>query len=578
MSAEERHSWRGDRVGPRGIGVSPGRIIGRVRRMADAIDAPQDPDAQALASEGYAQEATTRLQEAGRSVAAELRTRAEQTNAAGAEVLSAAALMATDSMLHQSAATALAAGRGIEPAIWEAAETVAAMLTSLGGYMAERAADVFDVRSRIIAELRGVPAPGIPDSGTAFILVARDLAPTDTATLDPSLVTALVTSTGGAQSHTAILARALGIPAIVAATGADSLVEGAEIYVDGGAGTICTGPGEKERAAARAFAERAPLKVFDGHGTTADGHAVPLLANVGGGAEAAAAAAAGAEGVGLLRTEFCFLGRHAEPGHEEQVAAYAAVFELFPGRKVIVRSLDAGSDKPLPFLTDATEPNPALGVRGFRTDVRAPGVLARQLAAIAEAAAAHEADVKVMAPMISTASEAADFAALCAEAGLHGAGVMVEVPSAAVRAASVLRRVAFASIGTNDLTQYTMAADRQLAGLATLNDPWQPAVLELVRLTVAGAEAAGASQVSTPEVGVCGEAAADPALAVVLVGLGISSLSMTARALAPVSAVLRTVTFAQARSLAAAAVDAESAYEARATVRDALPMLKDLGL
>ncbi|MDN5823054.1 MAG: phosphoenolpyruvate--protein phosphotransferase [Micrococcaceae bacterium] len=561
-----------------GIGVSPGRIIGQVRRMADPIDAPQDPGAQELASPGYVEEATARLTEAGRAVAAGLRARAGQAHGAGAEVLSATALMATDSMLHKTAGKALAAGRGLEPAIWEAAETVAAMLTSLGGYMAERAADVLDVRSRLIAELRGVPAPGIPDSGSPFILLARDLAPADTATLDPAQVTALVTSEGGPQSHTAILARALGLPAIVAAVGAESIVEGTDIYVDGAAGTVCTCPGTEEQAAALAFAARGPLEVFNGHGTTADGHPVPLLANVGGGSDAVAAAAAGAEGVGLLRTEFCFLGRDAEPGHDEQVAAYGAVFVEFPGRKVVVRTLDAGADKPLPFLTDATEPNPALGVRGFRTDAGTPGVLARQLAAIAAAAAAHQAQVKVMAPMISTAQEATDFAALCAVAGLPDPGVMVEVPSAAVRAASVLRPVAFASIGTNDLTQYTLAADRQFAPLAALNDPWQPAVLELIRLTVAGAEAAGDSSAPLRPVGVCGEAAADPALAVVLVGLGVASLSMTARALAPVAAVLRTVTHAQAVSLAALAVEAEGPAQARAAVRAALPVLDELGL
>ncbi|MGP5227356.1 putative PEP-binding protein [Arthrobacter rhombi] len=561
-----------------GIGVSPGRILGPVRRMADAIDSPQDTDASVRQAPGYVEDSTARLKQAGQAVAAGLRARAEQADPAGAEVLSATALMATDSMLHKTAGKALAAGRGLEPAIWEAAETVAAMLTSLGGYMAERAADVYDVRSRIIAELRGVPAPGIPDSATEFILLARDLAPADTATLDPARVIALVTSEGGPQSHTAILARALGIPAIVAATGAESIPEGTDIYVDGAAGTVCTAPGDEQRVAAQAFAARAPLEIFDGHGTTADGRRVPLLANVGGGADAGAAAAAGAEGVGLLRTEFCFLGRDTEPGHDEQVAAYGAVFAEFPRKKVVVRTLDAGADKPLPFLTDASEPNPALGVRGFRTDTGAPGVLARQLAAIAEAAAAHQAQVKVMAPMISTAQEATDFAALCTVAGLPDSGVMVEVPSAAVRAAAVLRPVTFASIGTNDLTQYTMAADRQLAPLSALNDPWQPAVLELIRLTVSGAEAAGTSSGPIPPVGVCGEAAADPALAVVLVGLGIASLSMTARALAPVAAVLRTVTYAQASGLATLALEAEGPAQARTAVRSALPILDDLGL
>jgi len=453
------------------------------------------------------------------------------------------------------------------------------MLHNLGGYMAERATDVLDVRSRIVAELRGVPAPGIPASDEPFILVAEDLAPADTATLDTKKVLALVTSSGGPQSHTAIIARALGLPAVVAAAGVEELADGTEIYVDGAAGTISVGPDEAQVAAALAWTTTASaLSRFDGNGSTSDGHLIPLLSNVGGAEDAVKAAAAGAQGVGLLRTEFCFLGRDKEPSNEDQVAAYKGVFDAFPGKKVVVRTLDAGADKPLPFLTDADEPNPALGVRGYRTDLTSPGVLERQLTAIAQAEAAHQAEVWVMAPMISTADEAARFASLCAGAGLKTPGVMVEVPSAALTAATVLAEVAFASIGTNDLTQYAMAADRQLGPLATLNDPWQPAVLQLVKLTADGAAHLAGSTGTPKPVGVCGEAAADPALAVVLVGLGVSTLSMSARSLAAVAAVLATVTVAQAQQLAATALVAPSAAAARAAIRAELPILDELGL
>jgi len=239
---------------------------------------------------------------------------------------------------------------------------------------------------------------------------------------------------------------------------------------------------------------------------------------------------------------------------DEQAAAYKGVFDAFPGKKVVLRTLDAGADKPLPFLTDATEPNPALGVRGYRTDFTTPGVLERQLQAIARAEQESGADVWVMAPMISTAEEAARFAMLTAEA--------------------ILREVGFASLGTNDLTQYAMAADRQLGPLAALNTPWQPAVLRLVGLTVEGSAAEGHNK----PVGVCGEAAADPALAVVLTGLGVSTLSMTARSLAAVAAVLKTVTLAEAQELAKLALSAPSASEARAWVREKLPVLEELGL
>ncbi|MGO2029662.1 MAG: phosphoenolpyruvate--protein phosphotransferase [Glutamicibacter ardleyensis] len=554
-----------------GVGVSAGRVIGTVRRMPDAIQAPADgaplPAGATIDSE------TARLAQATQAVAAQLKARAALATGDAQAVLKATALMASDKSLLKSATKLVASGTCAESALWEAADAVATQLSALGGYMAERAGDVLDVRARIVAELRGVPAPGIPDSETPFVLVAVDLAPADTATLDPAKVLALVTSDGGPQSHTAIIARSLGLPAIVAASDTTALVDGDVVYVDGIDGLVVRNPTEVESATARTYANREQLPEFDGRGVLADGHRVPLLANVGSGTDAQAAAKAGAEGVGLLRTEFCFLGREKEPTHEEQVAAYGAVFEAFAQKKVVVRTLDAGADKPLPFLTDSTEPNPALGVRGYRTDTTSPGVLARQLTAISEAAANHQAEVWTMAPMISTPAEAQDFAALVRTANLATAGVMIEVPSAALMAERILERRDFVSIGTNDLTQYTMAADRQLGSLAELNDPWQPAVLHMIAATSAGAQGAGAKPV-----GVCGEAAADPALAVVLVGLGVNTLSMNKRALSPVAAVLRTVDLATAQKLAQLALRAASAEEARSLVRAQLPELDRFGL
>lgn len=557
-----------------GVGVSPGRVIGTIRQMPKPVSEP--PSGEQLAASTTAEEAVAGLKAAAQSVHDELKARADKASGDGKAVLEATALMAKDTMLLKSATKLINNnGTSAERAIWEAGASVSEMLHNLGGYMAERATDVLDVRARIVAELRGVPAPGIPASDTPFILVAEDLAPADTATLDPAVVTALVTSGGGPQSHTAIIARSLGLPAVVAARGVDEIPDGAEVFVDGAAGSLSLEPTEEQRAAALAWVENAAtLAVFDGNGTTADGHLVPLLANVGGAKDAAAAAALGAQGVGLFRTEFCFLERDTEPTVLEQAAAYRGVFDAFPGKKVVLRTLDAGADKPLPFLTDATEPNPALGVRGYRTDFTTPGVLERQLEAIAIAAGESEADVWVMAPMISTAAEAARFASLCSAAGIKTSGVMVEVPSAALTSASVLRHVGFASLGTNDLTQYAMAADRQLGPLAELNTPWQPAVLRLVQLTVAGSAEEGNGK----PVGVCGEAAADPALAVVLVGLGVSTLSMTARSLAAVGTVLKTVTLEQAQELARLALSAPDALDAKAWVRAKLPILEELGL
>ncbi|PPB50981.1 phosphoenolpyruvate--protein phosphotransferase [Arthrobacter pityocampae] len=555
-----------------GVGVSPGRVIGPVRHMPPSVG---EPPAGERHDTDTPEESVAALKAAAKTVQEELKRRAGIAKGDAKAVLQATSLMATDPLLLKSATKLINNGASPARAVWEAGASVAEMLHNLGGYMAERTADVLDVRSRIVAELRGLPAPGIPSSDTPFILVAEDLAPADTATLDPAVVLALVTSGGGPQSHTAIIARALGLPAVVAASGVDDIDEGTPVFVDGAAGTLSLRPGAEEEAAAEAYATAAAaLAVFDGVGVTADGHEVPLLANVGGAADAVKAAEAKAQGVGLLRTEFCFLGRDTEPTAQEQVEAYKGVFDAFPGRKVVVRTLDAGADKPLPFLTDTSEPNPALGVRGYRTDLTSPGVLERQLKAIADAAAQSSADVWVMAPMISTAEEAADFAKLCSNAGLQTPGVMVEVPSAAVMAESILGEVSFASLGTNDLTQYTMAADRQLGSLAALNNSWQPAVLRMVKLTVDGSAAEGHAK----PVGVCGEAAADPALAVVLVGLGISTLSMTPRALAGVGAVLNSVTLADAQRIAGIAVASPTAAEAKSRVRAELPVLESLGL
>ncbi|MFJ6001366.1 phosphoenolpyruvate--protein phosphotransferase [Arthrobacter sp. NPDC092385] len=556
-----------------GVGVSPGRVIGPVRHMPKSVGEP--PAGERHDSPDAPENAVAALKAASKAVQEELKRRAGIAKGDAKAVLQATSLMAADPMLLKSATKLINNGTSPARAVWEAGASVAEMLHNLGGYMAERTADVLDVRARIVAELRGLPAPGIPSSDTPFILVAEDLAPADTATLDPAMVLALVTSGGGPQSHTAIIARSLGLPAVVAASGVDGIDDGAVVYVDGAAGTVALDPGAEEEAAAEAYAAAAAaLTVFDGVGVTADGHEVPLLANVGGAKDAVKAAEAKAQGVGLLRTEFCFLGRDTEPTAAEQIEAYKGVFDAFPGKKVVVRTLDAGADKPLPFLTDTSEPNPALGVRGYRTDLTSPGVLERQLKAIADAASQATADVWVMAPMISTAEEASDFAKLCSNAGLQTPGVMVEVPSAALMAEAILGEVAFASLGTNDLTQYTMAADRQLGSLAALNNSWQPAVLRMVKLTVEGSAAEGHAK----PVGVCGEAAADPALAVVLVGLGVSTLSMTPRALAGVGAVLNSVTLAEAQRIAGIAVAAPTAAEAKACARAELPVLEALGL
>ena len=529
-----------------GIGVCTGRAAGPVALMGPRPRLPDDrPEVADPAAEAEAAVSALAL------TAADLELRAAATSIPGAaEVLEATAMIARDPSLEEAIRSAIAKG---EPAAWavdRAIDAFRAMLLDLGGYMAERVADLDDVRDRTVARLLGHPLPGLPERDSPFILVADDLAPADTVTLTTERVLALVTVRGGPTSHTAILARSLGLPAVVACAAAGTLRDGELVEVDGTTGQVRVGiapdeavetnRGEQERRAARAASH--------GPGRTADGHPVALLLNIGDAAGAAAVARVDAEGVGLFRTEFLYLDRQEAPSVDEQVALYSGVLQTMAGRKIVVRTLDAGADKPLPFLNPEGEPNPALGVRGLRTARRSPDVLTDQLAALALAQQATGAVVWVMAPMVATAAETKWFTDLAHEAGLPVAGVMVEIPAAALRAADLLEHADFLSIGTNDLAQYTLAADRMAGDLADLLDPWQPALLDLIRMTAEAGLGAGKS------VGVCGEAAASPTLAPVLVGLGITSLSMSASAVADVRDALAAVTLAECRELAVGAL------------------------
>lgn len=537
-----------------GVGVGRGIAVGTILRMPDPLP---EPLIASHAGDAAAEFAAVELSLA--AVAADLLARGETAGGEAQEVLEAAAMMAQDPSLADDVKLRIDGGSTGERAVFEAFEAFQNLLTDMGGYMAERAADLADVSQRIIAHLRGVAAPGVPTSDVPFILVAPDLAPADTALLDLSKVLGLITRDGGPTSHTAILARSKSIPAIVGVVGALDLVDGTVIIADAAAGTILIAPGDeaiaeaKARIAERAAALAAPIT----DGALADGTLIPLLANLGSPKEAAAAVELGAEGVGLFRTEFLFLDAKTAPTVEDQQAQYTELLSHFAGKKVVVRALDAGADKPLAFLNSAHEENPALGLRGLRALRASEQILRDQLTALVYAQNATEADLWVMAPMVSDAEETAYFVALGKELGLTTVGVMAEVPSLAVLADQVAELSDFVSIGTNDLTQYTMAADRMLGSVASYQDPWHPAVLRLVKMLGDAGAAAG------KPVGICGEAAADPHLAVVLVGLGATTLSMTPAALADVRAALAEVTMEQAVAKATAALAAHTAASAR---------------
>ncbi len=491
--------------------------------------------------------------------------RADKASDAAAEVLTASAGLARDKGLRSAVRKHLKAGDDLLAAVHAAVEQFVQVFTSMGGLMAERATDLRDIERRLVAHLVGEPEPGVQMPDTPSVLVAEDLAPSDTATLDPRVIAALVTERGGPTSHTAIIARQLAIPCVVGTAGAMALVAGTPVLVDGVAGTVESSP-DADEAQRRVEADRIAreaLATWSGPGETADGTRVKILANVADGESARAAAEGPVEGVGLFRTELCFLNRADEPSAEEQASIYGEVLAPFAGRYVVVRTLDAGSDKPVAFATHEGEENPALGVRGLRLSFDQPDLLSRQLDGIAAAARETGTETWVMAPMVATVAEAASFAEDVRSRGLKP-GVMVEVPSAALLAHRMLEVVDFLSIGTNDLTQYTMAADRMATDLAHLTDSWQPAVLQLIAITAEAGKQAG------KPVGVCGEAAADPLLACVLVGMGITSLSMASAAVRPVGARLASASMDTLEDAAEAALAASDPMAARDAVRRVL--------
>jgi multiphosphoryl transfer protein len=546
-----------DKLSPQPVGVSPGRVVGSAFRMPEPIT---EPDPTIRISEAERPAAIKRLSTVAADIAEQLRSRSAVAGTVG-QLLDATAAMATDPDLLARATTRIR-DHGLTPerATWEAIESAAESIRLAGPRQAERVSDLYNIRNHMISELSGQAAPAVPDPGRPFILLAVDLAPADVAGLDAARCLAIVTEHGGPTSHTAIIARSLGIPAVVAVPGATAVPDGTLLLVDGSTGEVIKEPTIDQQATATTVRATRQGRLTS-PGSTADGHRIVLLANVGSAHDAAVALECGAEGVGLYRTELCFLGRTEAPSIAEQVSAYRAMFSKFPGRRVIARTLDAGSDKPMPFLGQERERNPALGVRGFRASAAHPQLLRDQLNAINQAAAAESAEIWVMAPMITTANEARSFAQAAHEAGLSIIGAMIETPAAALEAEQILAEIDFASIGTNDLAQYTFAADRQSADLASLNDPWQPALLRMIEMVTAAGAAGG------KPVGVCGEAAADPLLVVVLTGLGVSSLSMAPAALAQVGHNLAAVSLEECRRAAQMACEADSPAAAREAVR-----------
>lgn len=533
-----------------GSGGAPGIAIGPAFVLRAAAPATGEL---ALGSFGAARDAVT----------ARLGTIAARVEAEGrpeeAQIFEAQALMASDSTLEEQVQEGLDAGRSLPDAISNAISNIRAVFESLDdAYMRERGADVAAIGAMLLQALHGTASP-LADLPEGAVIVAPDMTPAETADLPRDRVAGFVTAFGGPTGHTAILARSLGIPAVVG-TGAAALevADGTTLVLDGAAALLLVDPDEatlqayRERQASLATDRERQLALVGLPGATADGHRVALWANIGGPADAAAARAAGAEGVGLFRSEFLFLDRQQAPSEAEQLAAYSAVLKVMEGRPVVLRTLDIGGDKPLPYLATRPEANPFLGVRGLRFCMAHPELFRTQLRAALRAAALG--DLWLMLPMVSTLDDVAwaraqicsTATALAAEGLAHHAGlrvgIMVETPAAAVLADLFAPVVDFFSIGSNDLTQYTLAADRGDGDLARRYDSSSQAVWRLIAQTVAAAKATGIP------VAVCGDLAGHADAAIALAGLGLDELSMAPSSLLPVREQLRATTLAVAQA------------------------------
>jgi phosphoenolpyruvate-protein phosphotransferase (PTS system enzyme I) len=551
ITTQERQLVSGIGVG-RGFAVAP---------LAMLRPAPVIPEA-ARTHDGDAEKATADAVAALAAVADELQTRSARASGAVSDVLGATAGLARDSALKAAVKRYANAGDSAAQAVTSAVGQFEEMFLAAAGPMAERVTDLRSVRDHAVARLLGEPSPGV-NLVQRSVVAALDLSPADTAALDLDMVAAIVTEQGGPTGHTAIIAAQLGIPCIVRAVGLTSLAtDGDMVAVDTTAGTLTVHPSRDYIARLEALAEtERALGADDSLGATADGHRIGLLVNIGTEDDARQLRGAAVEGVGLFRTEVMFLGHTTAPRRSDQEPTYRDVVSALAPRKVVVRTLDAGADKPLAFANLPETENPALGVRGYRLIRTVPQLITEQLAALGSVVTAlPETDrdhVWVMAPMISTPAEAREFACTAREYGVTKVGVMIEVPAAALRADAILAEVDFVSLGTNDLAQYTMASDRLRGELADLLDPWQPGVLDLVAATAQAGSRAG------KPVGVCGESAADPLMALVLTGLGVSSLSMSPAAVPAVRYAIKRHTLSQCEAVSRAALKADSAQDAR---------------
>ncbi len=543
-----------------GIPASPGIAIGPVFLYQPQIPEISPQQAQDINHEWARLE--TAVQQAQAELQSVIKQMTAQVGAAKAEIFEAHRLILQDPDLHAAAKKLIFEQDLFAAYAWQQVieQTAARYRAMDDAYMQARAADVLDAGGRVIRQLVDFELPTLAVK-SPVILVAPDLTPSDTAELDPDKILGIITELGGATAHSAILARALGIPAVVGLGPVVEELESEEIIaLDGDKGLVYTNLDPDKTAALETqrrewltVRQQAQAKGQEA-AVTLDGHRVEIVANIGGLHDAALALDYGAEGVGLFRTEFLFLGRESAPTKTEQLAAYKQIAETMGQRPLVIRTIDIGGDKPLPYLKQEEEANPFLGLRGIRFCLANPEILKTQLRAILQASPGH--NIKIMFPMVGTIGEIRAAKEILSEVQQElktaaisydetiEVGMMIEVPSAVAIADQLAKEVDFFSIGTNDLTQYVMAADRGNARVADLVNPFNPAVLRMIHQTVEAAHAAGIW------VGLCGELGGNPKAAALLVGLGLDELSMNGPSIPAVKAAIRGINKEKATEMA----------------------------
>jgi multiphosphoryl transfer protein len=554
-----------------GVAASPGLAVGNVFQVRRAEIAVTEAGKGVDTERTLLVTAIAIAQGQLSALRARLHAKADPAKAA---IFAAHEELLSDPDLLEIAESAIAKGKsaafGWKKAVTTHADRLAGMRNEL---LAQRANDLRDVGLRVLSILTGAEVKQ-PEYSPNTVLIAEDLTPSDTAALDRSRVTGFCTTRGGATSHVAILARSLGLPALAGIEpSALEVPNGTVVILDGNKGTLRLRASQEQvsrvRRAQEISEERRKTNLAHAlePAATLDGMRIEVLANIGGLKDAGQIAGLGGEGVGLLRSEFLFMERSDAPTEEEQFQIYRSVIEAVgSGHPVIIRTLDVGGDKPLSYLPIPKEDNPFLGERGVRVGLDRPEILRTQLRAILRAAVSGT--VSVMFPMITTLNELRDVKAILAEEAANlgvpplPAGIMVEVPAAAVMAAQFAREAEFFSIGTNDLTQYTLAMDRGHPKLAPQVDGLSPAVLKLIAHTVNGARSAGR------RVGVCGGIGSDPCAIPILLGLGVDELSVSLPAIPTVKAQIRTLRMDACRELAERALAADSAEDVRALTPD----------